>query len=135
MIGANGSGKSTLARHLNALLLPDQGRVTVAGLDTRQPENHPEIRRTVGMVFQRPEDQVVATVAEDDVAFGPENLGLPRDEIRARVRNALETVGLWEERTRPPYNALGGADAAPGAGGRSGDAAAMHCLRRSDGDA
>lgn len=103
LIGANGSGKSTLARHLNALLIPDEGRVLVAGMDTRDVAQHPAIRRLVGMVFQRPEDQTVATVVEHDVAFGPENLGLPRDEIRARVRAALETVGLWDERDRPPH--------------------------------
>lgn len=103
LVGANGSGKSTLARHLNALLLPEAGRVLVGGLDTRDPAHHREIRRQVGMVFQRPEDQVVATVVEDDVAFGPENLGLPPAEIRARVDDALEAAGLARERLRPPH--------------------------------
>ncbi len=103
VVGANGSGKSTLARHLNALLTPDTGFVRVAGHDTRDRSALPEIRRTVGMVFQRPEDQIVATVVEDDVAFGPENLGVPSNEIRARVRTALERMGLWEERMRPPH--------------------------------
>ncbi len=103
IVGANGSGKSTLARHLNALLLPTQGEVHVAGLDSRQVAHHPEIRRTVGMVFQRPDDQVVASVVEHDVAFGPENLGWPRDRIQTQVRAALEAVGLWEERLRPPH--------------------------------
>jgi energy-coupling factor transport system ATP-binding protein len=103
VVGANGSGKSTLARHLNALLLPSRGQVRVAGRDTREVIHHPEIRRTVGMVFQRPDDQVVASVVEHDVAFGPENLGWPRERIRAQVRAALEAVGLWEERLRPPH--------------------------------
>lgn len=103
IVGANGSGKSTLARHLNALLLPESGHVRIAGLDTRDPANHREIRRTVGMVFQRPEDQIVATVIEEDVAFGLENLGLPTEKIRVRVRGALEEVDLWEERLRSPH--------------------------------
>jgi len=103
IVGANGSGKSTLARHLNALLLPTQGQVLVAGRDTRKRAHLRDIRRTVGMVFQHPEDQLVATVVEEDVAFGPENLGLPPDEIAARVRAALETVGLWDARQRPPH--------------------------------
>ncbi|MFP4394228.1 MAG: energy-coupling factor transporter ATPase [Anaerolineales bacterium] len=103
LIGANGSGKSTLARHLNALLAPDAGHVRIAGDDTRDPARWPEIRRAVGMVFQRPDDQIVATVVEQDVAFGLENLGLPAAEIRARVRAALESVALWAERERPPH--------------------------------
>ena len=103
IVGANGSGKSTLARHLNALLVPDDGYVRVGGLNTRDPAHRAEIRRTVGMVFQRPEDQIVATVVEHDVAFGLENLGLPPDEIRARVEDALKAVSLWDERERPPH--------------------------------
>jgi energy-coupling factor transport system ATP-binding protein len=103
MVGANGSGKSTLARHLNALLIPKEGHVRVAGKNTRERAHHPEIRRTVGMVFQRPEDQTVATVVEEDVAFGPENLGLDRAEILRRVDEALEVVGLAGERRRPPH--------------------------------
>jgi energy-coupling factor transport system ATP-binding protein len=103
IIGANGSGKTTLARHLNALFVPDTGRVKVAGRDTREPANHREIRRTVGMVFQHPEDQIVASIVEEDVAFGLENLGLPPEVIRTRVREALEKVGLWSERLRPPH--------------------------------
>ena len=103
IVGANGSGKSTLARHLNALLVPDDGYVRVSGLNSRDPTHHAEIRRTVGMVFQRPEDQVVATVVEHDVAFGLENLGLDADEIRARVEETLKAVSLWDERERPPH--------------------------------
>lgn len=103
LVGKNGSGKSTLARHFNALLRPDHGTVRVAGYDSRKTEHHPNIRRAVGMVFQHPEDQMVATVVEHDVAFGPENLGLPREEIRKRVRETLETVGLWAQRKRPPH--------------------------------
>ena len=108
IVGANGSGKSTLARHLNALLVPDDGRVMVAGMDTRDPSQHATIHRTVGMVFQRPEDQIVASLVEEDVAFGAENIGLPSAEIRARVDEALETVGLSEMRLRPPHQLSAG---------------------------
>jgi len=103
IVGANGSGKTTLGRHLNALLLPNQGRVLVNGKDTRDPQNHPAIRSTVGMVFQSPEDQIVAAVLEEDIAFGPENMGLPPAEIRARVEEALTTTGMQEHRERPPH--------------------------------
>ncbi len=103
VVGANGSGKTTLARHLNALLLPTQGEVYVDGLDTRERANWPAIRSQVAMVFQQPEDQIVATTVEDDVAFGPENLGVPSEEITRRVRWALETVGMWPLRHRPPH--------------------------------
>lgn len=101
--GANGSGKSTLARHLNALLIPQAGYVRVAGRNTRDPAHHPEIRRTVGMVFQRPEDQIVGTVVAHDVAFGLENLALPSGEIQERVASALRAVSLWDQRDRPPH--------------------------------
>ncbi len=103
VVGTNGSGKTTLARHLNALLLPTRGEVRVAGLDTRQEAAWPAVRSQVAMVFQQPEDQIIATTVEDDVAFGPENLGLPADEIEGRVRWALETVRMWELRNRPPH--------------------------------
>ncbi len=102
IVGANGSGKSTLARMLNALLLPTGGAVRVAGWDTRDAAAHQEIRRIVGMVFQRPEDQLVAATVAEDVAFGPENLGLPPADIRARVEEALETVGMADLWERPP---------------------------------
>jgi energy-coupling factor transport system ATP-binding protein len=103
VVGANGSGKTTLGRHLNGLLLPDSGCVTVDGMDTRTRADLPCIRSSVAMVFQRPEDQIVATTVEDDVAFGPQNLGLPGDQIESRVRWALETTGMWEQRFRPPH--------------------------------
>ena len=103
LIGANGSGKTTLARHLNALLLPTVGDVWVNGHNTRDPSAHRAIRADVGMVFQSPEDQFVATVVLEDVAFGPENLGVPTSEIRRRARVALERVGMWEARHRPPH--------------------------------
>jgi energy-coupling factor transport system ATP-binding protein len=103
IVGANGSGKSTLARHLNALLLPTRGEVWIAGLNTRQAANWREIRRTVQMVFQQPDAQLVATVVEEDVAFGPENFAVPEAELPQRVRQALETVGLWAQRQRPPH--------------------------------
>ncbi len=103
IIGPNGSGKSTLARHLNGLLRPSAGTVRVRGMDTRDPAHMRAIRQTVGMVFQHPESQMVATIVEEDVAFGPENLGVPLPELRRRVREALEIVGMWEARDRPPH--------------------------------
>lgn len=103
ILGANGSGKSTLARHLNGLLIPTSGRVLVAGLDTRETITLGRIRSLVGMAFQYPEDQIVATTVEEDIAFGPENLGLPAAEIRRRVSNALEATGLTAHRSRPPH--------------------------------
>jgi energy-coupling factor transporter ATPase len=103
IVGHNGSGKSTLAKHLNALLQPTTGDVWVEQNNTRDPAQTLAIRSTVGMVFQVPDNQIVATVVEEDVAFGPENLGFPREEIRERVDRALEVVGLTEERLRPPH--------------------------------
>jgi energy-coupling factor transporter ATP-binding protein EcfA2 len=88
---------------MNALLLPTDGRVLVEGLDTRDPHHHAKIRSLVGMVFQFPEDQIVSTMVEEDIAFGPANLGLRRKEIRERVQNALERVGLSEYRQCPPH--------------------------------
>ncbi|GBD29389.1 Energy-coupling factor transporter ATP-binding protein EcfA1 [bacterium HR32] len=108
LVGGNGSGKSTLAKHLNALLLPTEGRVVVDGLDTRDPHALWEIRRRVGMVFQNPDNQIVATVVEEDVAFGPENLGLPPEEIARRVEEALRAVGMLEYRSREPHLLSGG---------------------------
>jgi energy-coupling factor transport system ATP-binding protein len=108
LVGGNGSGKSTLAKHLNALLLPTEGRVLVDGLDTRDPHALWEIRRRVGMVFQNPDNQIVATVVEEDVAFGPENLGLPPEEIAQRVEEALRAVGMLDHRRREPHLLSGG---------------------------
>jgi energy-coupling factor transport system ATP-binding protein len=108
IIGGNGSGKSTLAKHLNALLLPTAGEVRVAGLDTRNPESAWQVRQRVGMVFEHPDNQIVAAVVEEDVAFGCENLGLPPAEIRARVDQALRTVGLEPLRRHPPHLLSGG---------------------------
>jgi energy-coupling factor transport system ATP-binding protein len=108
IVGANGSGKSTLAKHLNALLLPTEGEVRVAGLDTREPAAVWEVRRMVGMVFQNPDNQIVATVVEEDVAFGPENLGVESAAIRARVKEALSMVGMTELHSRAPHLLSGG---------------------------
>jgi energy-coupling factor transport system ATP-binding protein len=108
LIGSNGSGKSTLAKHLNALLTPTAGEVRVDGLDTRDPEAVWAVRQRVGMVFENPDDQIVAAVVEEDVAFGCENLGLPSAEIRARVDAALRTVGLDHLRRHPPHLLSGG---------------------------
>jgi len=103
VVGANGSGKSTLARLCDGLLLPNEGSVTVDGLDTSDPEALPRVRALVGMVFQDPDDQIVGTVVEEDCAFGPENLGVPRDEIRRRVDDALAAVGLSGMERREPH--------------------------------
>jgi energy-coupling factor transporter ATPase len=103
VIGANGSGKSTLLRHCNALLLPTQGDVWVEGWNTRDRSHLRDIRSTVGMVFQVPDNQIVATIVEEDVAFGPENLGVPEAELRQRVDWALATVGLSELRHRASH--------------------------------
>jgi energy-coupling factor transporter ATPase len=103
LIGANGSGKSTLLRHLNALLLPTQGNVWIGAWNTRQSAHLRDIRSSVGMVFQVPDSQIVATVVEEDVAFGPENLGIPSDELRERVEWALSVVGMSDLRHRPSH--------------------------------
>ena len=108
IIGANGSGKSTLARHLNCLLLPTEGRVEVSGLDTREEQNMWDIRQQVGMVFQNPDNQIVAAVVEEDVAFGPENIGVPTDEIWQRVENSLKAVGMLKYRAHSPNKLSGG---------------------------
>lgn len=94
LLGGNGSGKSTLAKHINALLLPDEGEVDVFGCDTRDAEQTYFIRSNAGLVFQNPDDQLVASLIENDVAFGPENLGIPNPELRERVTRALAEVGL-----------------------------------------
>ena len=102
IIGANGSGKSTLAKHINAILYPTEGTVWVNGLNTSKEENLWEIRRTAGMVFQNPDNQIIATVVEEDVGFGPENLGVPTEEIWQRVEDSLKAVGMLEYRTQSP---------------------------------
>lgn len=108
VVGHNGCGKSTLARHLNALLTPSGGRVTVEGLDTSRPEQVWEIRQRVGMVFQNPDSQLVATQVEEEVAFGPENLGLDPEVIRTRLNEALGAVGLAGFQLREPHLLSGG---------------------------
>lgn len=108
IIGTNGSGKSTLARHLNALYLPTAGEIIVEGMKTSDMEHIWDIRQKVGMVFQNPDNQLVAAIVEEDVAFGPENLGVPADEIRKRVDYALEKVGMSAYRTHSPAMLSGG---------------------------
>ncbi len=108
VIGANGSGKSTLAKHLNAILLPTAGVVRVNGIDTRDGSRLWDIRQTVGMVFQNPDNQIIAAVVEDDVAFGPENLGVDPPEIRRRVEEALAAVRMTEFRQFEPHLLSGG---------------------------
>jgi len=108
IIGANGSGKSTLAKHLNALLVPSSGQCYVNGLETTDLANIWSVRQKVGMVFQNPDNQIVATVVEEDVAFGPENLGVEPVEINARVTEALKIVGMEEYRSHSPHLLSGG---------------------------
>ena len=108
VLGHNGSGKSTLAKHMNAILLPTGGKVYVDCMDTADEEKLMDIRRTVGMVFQNPDNQIVANVVEEDVAFAPENLGVPPEEIRRRVDDALKAVGMYEYREHAPHLLSGG---------------------------
>lgn len=108
ILGHNGSGKSTIAKHMNALLIPSEGTVIVDGLDTLDHKNLWEIRAKAGMVFQNPDNQLVATIVEEDVAFGPENLGVPPKEIRKRVDESLKKVGMYEYRRHAPHLLSGG---------------------------
>ena len=108
LLGPNGSGKSTLLKLFNALLLPSQGRCFIDGMDTKNADNTEIIRSKVSMVFQNPEDQIVASVVEEDTAFGPENLGFPSDEIKTRVKEALLGAGLWEKRKHTVSSLSGG---------------------------
>lgn len=108
ILGRNGSGKSTLARLLNALLMPTDGVCVVAGLDSTDENNHWEIRKQCGMVFQNPDNQIIGTSVEEDVAFGLENIGVPSDEIRCRIDEAMKKVGIFERRENAPHLLSGG---------------------------
>ena len=108
ILGHNGCGKSTVAKLVNGILVPTKGKVTVAGMDTSDEDKTVDIRRKVGMVFQNPDNQIVATIVEDDVAFGPENLGVEPSEIRKAVDAALKAVGMYEFRKREPHRLSGG---------------------------
>lgn len=108
VLGHNGCGKSTVAKLINGILVPNKGKVTVEGMDTSDEEKTVDIRKTVGMVFQNPDNQIVATIVEDDVAFGPENLGVEPLEIRKAVDSALKAVGMYEFRKREPHRLSGG---------------------------
>jgi energy-coupling factor transport system ATP-binding protein len=108
VLGHNGSGKSTLAKHINAILLPTEGKVTVDGIDTADESRIFELRQTAGMVFQNPDNQIVSSVVEEDVAFALENLGVPYEEMRERVDDALKTVGMYDLRLHSPSQLSGG---------------------------
>ena len=108
VLGSNGSGKSTLAKHLNGMLIPNQGTCKIDNIDTKVQEEIFEIRKKIGMVFQNPDNQIVASIVEEDVAFGPENLGLPSEEIRSRVDWALEQVNMSAYKKQGPYFLSGG---------------------------
>ena len=108
ILGHNGSGKSTLAKHMNAILVPTGGTMWVDGRDTKDPEQLWDVRQTAGMVFQNPDNQIIGTVVEEDVGFGPENLGVPTDEIWQRVEDSLKAVGMLERRKDSPNKLSGG---------------------------
>lgn len=108
LLGSNGSGKSTIAKHFNAILLPTGGKVLVNDMDTVDEAKLYDIRRTVGMVLQNPDNQLVSSIVEEDVAFGPENLGVPPKEIRSRVEDALRAVGMYEHKDSAPHKLSGG---------------------------
>lgn len=108
ILGHNGSGKSTLAKHINAILVPTGGTMWVNGRDTRNPEELMNVRQSAGMVFQNPDNQIIGTIVEEDVGFGPENLGVPTDEIWTRVEESLKSVGMLEYRTHSPNKLSGG---------------------------
>ena len=108
VLGSNGCGKSTLAKHFNAILVPDEGNVIVDGINTREEDKLFDVRQRVGMVFQNPDNQIVATVVEEDVAFALENLGVPTDEIRQRIDEAMKQAGVYEFRKKAPHNLSGG---------------------------
>lgn len=108
ILGHNGSGKSTLAKHINAILVPDEGSLYVDGLDTSKEENVWDVRQSAGMVFQNPDNQIIGTVVEEDVGFGPENMGIPTDQIWERVEESLKSVGMWKYRKKSPNRLSGG---------------------------
>ena len=138
MLGHNGSGKSTLAKLLNMILLPDSGRIVIDGRWITPDMDDDEVaavRRDIGMVFQNPDNQIVATVVEEDVAFGPENLGVPPEQIRARVDAALEAVGMTEFARHSPHQLSGGQKQRGGYRRRYRDGASLHHIRRIDRDA
>ncbi|MCR5161237.1 MAG: energy-coupling factor transporter ATPase [Lachnospiraceae bacterium] len=108
VLGHNGSGKSTLAKHLNAILVPTEGTVIVDGKDTKDESKVWEIRQSAGMVFQNPDNQIIGTVVDEDVAFGPENMGVPHEELWKRVEDSLKAVGMWEYKNHSPNRLSGG---------------------------
>jgi energy-coupling factor transport system ATP-binding protein len=108
ILGHNGSGKSTLAKHINAILYPSEGAVWVDGMDTSKEENLWKVRQSAGMVFQNPDNQIIGSVVEEDVGFGPENMGIPTEEIWERVEESLKAVGMWQHRKKSPNKLSGG---------------------------
>ncbi len=108
LLGHNGSGKSTLAKHINAILYPTEGAVWVDGMDTSVEENLWNVRQSAGMVFQNPDNQIIGSVVEEDVGFGPENMGIPKEEIWERVEESLKAVGMWQYRKNSPNKLSGG---------------------------
>ena len=108
ILGHNGSGKSTFAKHINALLTPSEGTLWVDGIDTSEEENVMEVRQKAGMVFQNPDNQIIASIVEEDVGFGPENMGVPTDEIWERVIRSLKAVDMWQYRDHSPNKLSGG---------------------------
>ena len=126
VLGYNGSGKSTLAKHMNAIFTPLSGDVTVEGINTKDDDRVFDIRQRVGMVFQNPDNQIVATIVEEDVAFALENLGVEPREMRLRVDEALDIVGMLDHKTDAPYRLSGGQKQQCGNSGRNSDETRMH---------
>ena len=127
VLGHNGSGKSTLAKHINAILAPSEGTLWVDGKDVSEDANIWEVRQSAGMVFQNPDNQIVASVVEEDVGFGPENIGIATDEIWTRVVDSLKSVGMLKYQKHSPNKLSGGQKAAGSDCRRRGNAAKMHC--------
>ena len=132
VLGHNGSGKSTLAKHINAILEPTEGSLWVDGFDTTDEKNIWDIRQRAGMVFQNPDNQIIASVVEEDVGFGPENIGVPTDEIWQRVEESLKAVGMLKYREHSPNKLSGGQKQRVRDCRGNGDAAGMYCFRRAD---
>ena len=126
VLGANGSGKSTFAKHLNALLVPTEGTLFVNGMDTSDSDNDLKIRQTAGMVFQNPDNQIISNVVEEDVGFGPENIGVPTEEIWKRVEKSLKAVGMTAYRKSSPNHLSGGQETEGCNSGHNGDEAKVH---------
>lgn len=132
ILGHNGSGKSTFAKHINALLFPTEGTILVDGLDTSDEDNVMDVRQRAGMVFQNPDNQIICTLVEEEVGFGPENIGVPTEEIWERVAASLKAVGMYQYRKASPNKLSGGTETACSDCGNCGNEAEMYHIGRAD---